>query len=141
MSNIGLQVRQAVPGVDPVVVDYTVGYIQHVTNATEDSVAAQQVNIDEEMNFIKGLLLNAGGLEDKVDKLVTSTSQQIAEKLKENMAKLELTGDTSRRLLDINLLKQNSSKRDINSSLALLNASNDIEHTGRKMESRVDKKK
>ena len=98
------------------VVDYTVGYIQHVTNATEDSVAAQQVNIDEEMNFIKGLLLNAGGLEDKVDKLVTSTSQQIAEKLKENMAKLELTGDTSRRLLDINLLKQNSSKRDINST-------------------------
>ena len=56
------------------------------------------------------------------------------------MEKLALTGDTSKRLLDINVL-QNNTKRDINSSLALLNSGNDIAHTGRQMESRVDKKK
>ncbi|CAN3375363.1 hypothetical protein DIURU_002439 [Diutina rugosa] len=141
MSNIGLQVRQAVPSIDPVVADYAVGYIQHLLHATEDSVLAQQVSIQDEMNYLKALLLNAGGPEDKVDPLTEKFTNQLSEQLKANMAKLELTGDTSKRLLDINVLKQNSQKRDINSSLALLSASNDIEHTGRKMESKVDKKK
>ena len=141
MSNIGLQIRQSVPSIDPVVADYAVGYIQHVSQSTEDSVSAQQVDIDNEMEFIKELLINAGGSDDKVSQLAKTVSEQLTTKLKENMAKLEVTGDTSRRLLDVNLLRQNNSKRDINSSLALLNASNDIEHTGRKMETRVDKKK
>ena len=141
MSNIGLQIRQSVPSIDPVVADYAVGYIQHVSHSTEDSVSAQQVDIDNEMEFIKELLINAGGSDDKVSQLAKAISEQLTKKLKENMAKLEVTGDTSRRLLDVNLLRQNNSKRDINSSLALLNASNDIEHTGRKMETRVDKKK
>ncbi|ODV80400.1 ATP-binding cassette family, regulator of translational elongation [Suhomyces tanzawaensis NRRL Y-17324] len=141
MSNISLQVRQAVPSIDPIVADYTVGYIQHVSASTEDSVASQQVNIPEEMDFVKDLLMNAGGQLDKIDKLISSLSTTLTTKLQENMAKLELTGDTSKRLLDINVLQQNNAKRDINSSLALLSASNDIEHTGRKMESRVDKKK
>lgn len=141
MSNLGLQVRQAVPSIDPVVSEYAVGYIQHITSATEDSVTAQQVNIEKEMEFIKDLLLNAGGDDLKVSTLALNVSKDLSQKLKDNMAKLEITGDTSKRLLDINLLNQNNNKRDINSSLALLNASHDIEHTGRKMESRVDKKK
>lgn len=141
MSNIGLQIRQSVPSIDPVVADYAVGYIQHVSQSTEDSVSAQQVDINHEMQFIKDLLIDAGGSDDKVTQLAKTLSDQLNNKLKENMAKLELTGDTSKRLLDVNLLRQNNSKRDINSSLALLNASNDIEHTGRKMETRVDMKK
>lgn len=141
MSNIGLEVRQAVPLIDPVVADYAVGYIKHVSYATEDSVLAQQVSIDDEMSFIHSLLINAGGVNDKVTPLTEKLAKQLSEQLSANMAKLELTGDTSRRLLDINVLKQNSQKRDINSSLALLSASNDIEHTGRKVESKVDKKK
>ncbi|EGW34652.1 ATP-binding cassette family, regulator of translational elongation [Spathaspora passalidarum NRRL Y-27907] len=140
MSNVGLQVRKAVPSIDSVVADYAVGYIQHVSNSTEDIVLAQQVNIDQEMNFIKELLVNAGGSVENVNSLTETIAKQLSSKLSDNMEKLALTGDTSKRLLDINIL-QNSSKRDINSSLALLSASNDIEHTGRKMESRVDKKK
>mmetsp|Transcript_5074 Transcript_5074/g.5698 ORF Transcript_5074/g.5698 Transcript_5074/m.5698 type:complete len:753 (-) Transcript_5074:39-2297(-) len=141
MSNIGLQIRQSVPSIDPVVADYAVGYIQHVSHSTEDSVSAQQVDINSEMEFIKELLVDAGGSDEKVTQLANNLAEQLNTRLKENMAKLEVTGDTSRRLLDVNLLRQNNSKRDINSSLALLNASNDIEHTGRKMESRVDMKK
>ncbi|KAK6457501.1 ATP-binding cassette family, regulator of translational elongation [Scheffersomyces xylosifermentans] len=141
MSNIGLQVRQAVPAIDPVVADYAVGYIQHVSHSTEDSVASQQVHIDDEMTFVRELLLNAGGSEEKVRILTDALGAQLNKKLQENMAKLELTGDTSKRLLDINLLRQTNAKRDINSSLALLSASNDIEHTGRNMESRVDRTK
>jgi len=141
MSNIGLQVRQAVPSIDPVVADYAVGYIQHISHGTEDSVTAQQLNISDEMSFIRDLLVNAGGSLDKVESLTTKFASELAEKLAANIAKLEVTGDTSKRLLDINVLKQNNSKRDINTSLALLSSSHDIEHTGRKMESRVDKKK
>ncbi|EAZ63331.1 ATP-binding cassette (ABC) family, regulator of translational elongation [Scheffersomyces stipitis CBS 6054] len=141
MSNIGLQVRQAVPSIDPVVADYAVGYIQHVSHATEDSVSSQQIQIDEEMEFVKELLLDAGGSKEKVSHLTEVLCEQLSKKLEKNMARLEVTGDTSKRLLDINLLKQTNSKRDINSSLALLGASNDIEHTGRNMESRVDKTK
>ncbi|RLV91230.1 Protein GCN20 [Spathaspora sp. JA1] len=142
MSNVGLQVRKAVPSIDSVVADYAVGYIQHVSNSTEDIVLAQQINIDQEMNFIQDLLINAGGSIENVNLLTEAISKQLTKKLSDNMEKLALTGDTSKRLLDINILQNNgNSKRDINSSLALLSASNDIEHTGRKMESRVDKKK
>ncbi|KAI5949635.1 GCN20 [Candida margitis] len=140
MSNVSLQIRQAVPAIDSVVADYAVGYIQHVSDATEDSVRAQRINISDEMTFLTSLLISAGGPSDKVKTLTDTITEQLSEKLKKNMEKLAITGDTSKRLLDINVL-QNNTKRDINSSLALLSASNDIEHTGRVMESRVDKKK
>lgn len=141
MASIGSQVRQAIPSVDPVVADYAIGYIQHVSDATDDSVTAQQVNISKEIEFLSEMLINAGGSIEPVRKLSEKISQELNERLKQNMAKLEITGDTSKRLLDVNLLRQNNNKRDINSSLALLNATHDIEHTGRKMETRVDKKK
>ncbi|CCE78239.1 Piso0_000857 [Millerozyma farinosa CBS 7064] len=141
MASIGSQVRQAIPSVDPVVADYAIGYIQHVSDATDDSVTAQQVNISKEIEFLSEMLINAGGSIEPVKKLSEKISQELNERLKQNMAKLEITGDTSKRLLDVNLLRQNNNKRDINSSLALLNATHDIEHTGRKMETRVDKKK
>ena len=140
MSNVGLQVRQAVPSIDPIVAEYAVGYIQHVSNSTEDSVLAQQVDIPQEMEFINDLLVQAGGSLEKVEALTQGLKKQLSDKLNENMEKLALTGDTSKRLLDINVL-QNNTKRDINSSLALLNSGNDIAHTGRQMESRVDKKR
>lgn len=141
MSNISLHVRRAVPTIDPVVADYALGYIQHVALATEDSVTARNVDVSREVSFIESLLISAGGNPEKVHALKTFVSEMLIAKLAENTARLELTGDTSRRVLDSNLLAQSNSKRDINSSLALLSATNDIEHTGRKMESRVDRKK
>ncbi|KAI3405380.2 GCN20 [Candida oxycetoniae] len=140
MTTVNSRVRQAVPNIDSVVSDYAVGYIQHVSDATEDSVRAQRINIAQEMSFLANLLISAGGSNDKVKGLTDSIAQELTSKLQKNIEKLALTGDTSKRLLDINVL-QNNSKRDINSSLALLSASNNIEHTGRVMETRVDKKK
>lgn len=138
MSNIALQIRRAVPTIDPIVTAYAVGYLQHVSTSTEDSVTAQQVDITSEIEFMRTLLINAGGDEKKVKEMTDNIYNILDTKLRDNMAKLELTGDTSKRVLDMSML---NNKRDINSSLALLSASNDIEHTGRKMESRVDKKK
>lgn len=140
MSNFSLQVRKAVPSIDPVVVTYATGYIQHVSNNTEDSVSAQQLNISQELAFIQDMLVDAGGQIEKVEELISITEKQLSEKLKDNMAKLAIMGDKSKRLLDVNVLKNNS-KRDINSSLALLGSSRDITHAGRQVETRVDKKK
>lgn len=141
MSNLGLQVRQAVPSIDPVVADYAVGYINHIEHSITDSVLSQNLNIEEEINFIADLLRDAGGDDSKITKLSTDVIGRLEEEYKSNQAKLELTGDSSKRLLDINLLKNHANKRNINSSLALLGVSKDIEHTGRHVESRVDKKK
>lgn len=140
MSNVSLQVRRAVPSIDPIVTDYAVGYIQHISHATEDSVSAQQLDIPKELTFIEQILIEAGGNKEKVLELISGIAVQITEKLDNNLAKLTITGDKSKRLLDVNVLKD-SSKRDINSSLALLGASRDIAHAGRQVESRVDKKK
>ena len=135
------EVREAVPSIDPIVLEYATGFVQHISDQTEDSVAAGDVNVGNNMDFLKTLLIDAGGSRDIVEKVVTNVAEKLSVKLKENMAKHEIKGDSSKRLLDANLLRANSSKRDINTSLALLNASNDIEHTGKKMESKVDKKK
>ncbi|SGZ50340.1 CIC11C00000005218 [Sungouiella intermedia] len=141
MSNITLKVRKAVPSIDPIVADYAVGYIQHVTNATEDSVSAQQLDVPKELSFIEALLIDAGGVQSQVHSLTSAITEQLSNKLKENMAKLEVSGDRAKRLLDVNVLRQNNSKRDINSSLDMLGSSRDISHAGRQVESRVDKKK
>lgn len=141
MSNIGLQVRKSVPSIDPVVANYAVGYIQHISNATEDSVSAQQLDVSKELSFIEALLIGAGGSVKQVQILTETLTEQLSKRLQENMAKLEISGDKSKRLLDVNVLRQNNSKRDINTSLDMLGASRDISHAGRQVESRVDKKK
>ncbi|RKP29792.1 hypothetical protein METBISCDRAFT_23897 [Metschnikowia bicuspidata] len=140
MSNFNLQIRRAVPAVDPIVANYAIGYIQHVSQATEDAVAAPQMNVAKELAFIEDILVQAGGHEDKVHGLIGTISAQLTENLNKNMARLTVTGDKSKRLLDVNVLK-NSTKRDINSSLALLGNNRDIAHAGRQVESRVDRKK
>lgn len=141
MSNIGLQVRQAAPSVDPIVTEYAVGYFNHLSNATYDAVQSKQLDLPQEVDFIKSLLVDAGGIAEKIDTLANGILDKLSIQLKENQSKLELTGDTSKRLLDINVLQSHNSKANINASLAMLGVTGDIEHTGRKMETRVDLKK
>ncbi|AAS52653.1 AEL032Wp [Eremothecium gossypii ATCC 10895] len=140
-ANISAQVRRATSGVDSVVTDYVTGYFNHLSNATFDAVLAKRLDLEQEIFFITELLIDAGADKEKISKLVTEVKAQLLEQLKQNEAKVELTGDTSKRLLDINVLQNHNSKTNINSSLAMLGVTGDIEHTGRKMETRVDLKK
>ena len=141
MSNIGLKIRQAAPGVDQVVADYASGYYNHLLNATYDAVQSKQLVLPQEISFVQELLINAGGKKDKVEEVCRDMLDKLSLQLQENQAKLEVTGDTSKRLLDVNILQQHNSKGNINSSLASLGVTGDIEHTGRNMETRVDLKK
>lgn len=138
MASYPLQVRKAAPSIDMVVSDYAAGYLNYLSQATEDSLLATTLNIDDEMKNIESLLISAGAKESNITDLINKVSAELVSKLDSNMAKLQLTGDTSKRLLDKNIL---TNKRDINTSLELLGTSHNIEHTGRNMESRVDKKK
>lgn len=141
MSNIGFKIRQAAPTVDPIVADYAVGYVNHLSSATYDAVQSKQLELPQEVSFVESLLVNAGGNEDKIEELAKDILMQLSLQLKENQSKLELTGDTSKRLLDVNVLQNHNKKANINASLAMLGVTNDIEHTGRKMETRVDLRK
>ncbi|AET38419.1 putative AAA family ATPase GCN20 Ecym_2714 [Eremothecium cymbalariae DBVPG len=138
MSTIGSQVRQAAPEVDTTVTDYVIGYLNHLSGATLDAIQAKQLDLDSEVAFIETLLVDSGAIQEKVDNLVNQVKERLFNQLKENQAKLELTGDTSKRLLDINVLQNQDQKSH---TLAIFGATGDIEHTGRKIETRVDLKK
>lgn len=141
MSNLGLQLRKAAPSIDQVVADYCIGYYKHLSLATNDAVQSKQLNLTEEVDFLKNLLASAGGREEEVEKLSKELYESLKVQLDENKAKLDVTGDTSKRLLDINVLQSHNNKSNINTSLSVLGVSGDIEHTGRKMQTRVDLKK
>ncbi|EDO17853.1 hypothetical protein Kpol_1043p43 [Vanderwaltozyma polyspora DSM 70294] len=141
MSSIGSQVRKASPSVDPIVTDYAVGYFNHLSNVIHDAVQSKQVDLEHEIQFVTDLLVNAGAIKDKIDAVSKELLNNLSLELKENQAKLELTGDTSKRLLDINVLQSHNSKANINASLSMLGVNGDIEHAGRNMETRVDLKK
>ena len=142
MSSIGSQVRKVTAGVDPIVTDYAVGYFNHLSKATYDAVQAKNLDLPSEVQFVRNVLVDAGAKESDVDVLAKNILNLLVEQLEENQAKLELTGDTSKRLLDVNVLKGHSEKANIDASLSLLGVnSGDIEHVGRKMETRVDLKK
>lgn len=138
--SLATQIRKASSGIDPVVVDYAVGYANHLSAATTDAVASQQLNLQADVKFIIQTLKSAGADILRLEALDKNLQEVLQKQLDENFAKLELTGDTSKRLLDVNLLKAQMN-RQVQGSLALIGATKDIEHTGRKMESRVDRKK
>lgn len=120
MASIGSQVRKAASSIDPIVTDYAVGYFNHLSGITFDAVQSKQVDLSTEVQFVSDLLIDAGASKAKVKELSESILKQLTTQLKENEAKLELTGDTSKRLLDINVLKSHNSKSDINVSLSML---------------------
>lgn len=141
MASIGTQVRKTCTSVDPIVTDYAVGYFNHLSGLTFDAVMSKQLDLDSEVQFVSEMLVSAGADKEKVKDLSANILEQLNTQLKENASKLELTGDTSKRLLDINVLKSHNNKANLNASLSLLGVGGDIEHAGRQMETRVDLKK
>lgn len=129
-------IRKSAPKIDPVVTEYCIGYVNHINNATFDSVASQQLDLDEDLRFVQQLLESAGADNKQVETMIQSVHDTLNKQLTENRSKLEITGDTSKRLLDVSLLNKNNNRQ-----LTLIGSSASIEHTGRKMESRVDRKK
>ncbi|KAK4984289.1 ATP-binding cassette, regulator of translational elongation [Elasticomyces elasticus] len=133
------EIRAAIPNIDPIVSNYSVGYLSHASNA----FAAEGDPLAEAAASITSLLVSASGdltsqnqlnIQNLVEKLISRlTAANGADGERRQQA-------PSARKLDqtINV----GSQRNISSTLGLTGGNVDLESANtRKVESRVDKKK
>lgn len=132
------EIRAQIPGIDPVVSDYSAGYLSHASQ----TFSAEGDPLSDAAATVIALLLSASGdlsgqneatIKNLVDKFVSrlSASNGTAGERRQQAP--------SARKLDQAL--QVGSQRGISATLGLTGTAVDLEHTGRKVESRVDKKK
>lgn len=138
--SIADSVRRAVPAIDNVVSDYCSGYVQNIVDTVSDpSFNVVDLNLKNEVSFVTSLLQSAGGDRNSILKLESNLRKELESLIKTNADKVIV--DSGARVLDRNALlsaQQSNSMRLGNSGddemdLDLL--------SGRKVESRVDKKK
>lgn len=138
-------IRALLPGIDPVVSDYSVGYLTHASTAWSagddgEEAAASVSPLGEAATAITELLLSASSERDasvevKVKQLV---EKWIDRYMEANGGKR--TGPAVVRRLDQTI--QVSAQRNMSSTLAVSSGSVDLESANaRKVESRIDRKK
>lgn len=134
-------IKAAIPSIDPVVSEYSVGYLSHASTAwSEDSEASGVSPLDEAAIAITELLLSASG---KVDTAVEEKIKTLVGKWVDKYAEAnggERQGPSLVRRLDQTI--QVSSQRNMSSTLAVASGGVDLESANaRKVESKVDRKK
>jgi len=136
------EIQQQIPNVDSVISEYSVGYLNHAANQyfVEDE---QQSPLADALEAVTDILVSASG--DFSDQNITAV-RNLVEKFISKLNDVNGT-DGERRQMPFAARKldqtiQVSSQRNISSTLGLSNANVDLEATaGRKLESKVDKKK
>ncbi|KAL6692156.1 P-loop containing nucleoside triphosphate hydrolase protein [Trichoderma pleuroticola] len=135
------EIRAVLPNIDPVLSDYSVGYLTHASTAWSDEENEAQVSpLNEAASTITELLLSASGgtsaaQEEKIKQLVEKWVDKYAET---NGG--ERRGPSAIRRLDQTI--QVSSQRNMSSTLAVAGGAVDLESANvRKVESKVDRKK
>ncbi|OAA51694.1 ATPase components of ABC transporter [Metarhizium rileyi] len=134
-------IRAVLPNIDPVVSDYSVGYLTHASTAwTDDEEASTLSPLSEAAAAVTELLLSASGdftptAEEKVKQLVEKWVDRYAEA---NGG--QRTGPSIVKRLDQTI--QVSTQRNMSSTLAVATGGVDLEQANaRKVESKVDRKK
>ncbi|KAK9384886.1 P-loop containing nucleoside triphosphate hydrolase protein [Lipomyces mesembrius] len=129
MPSIADQVRKAVPAIDTVVSEYCAGYMNHV------STTSSAVDLQADIEFVRDLLLNAGANMHAV----TTLCENLLSELAPLKAQQSLSTTTAKKLDQALVI---GSQRESASSVGLFGGSMDIDSVGgRKVDSRVDKKK
>lgn len=136
------EIRNVLPNIDPVLSEYSVGYLSHASMAwsDEDDAAAETSPLAEAAITITQLLLSASGnpdakLEEQIQQLVTKWVETYSAA---NGG--ERRGPSAARRLDQTI--QVASQRNMSSTLAVSTGAVDLESANaRKVESKVDKKK
>ncbi|KAL1921371.1 uncharacterized protein VTP21DRAFT_11087 [Calcarisporiella thermophila] len=121
-------VRSYVPDADDAIVDYIVGYLDDTSGALdeEDAIA----------DFVRPILLEVGGDDERINELCSKLSEMFSQKLQSNMTK-RANGLVK---LDqpLNMMSQSS----VNAAAKILAGSVDLESVGgKRVQSLVDKKK
>ncbi|KAG6022354.1 hypothetical protein E4U41_002274 [Claviceps citrina] len=134
-------IRAVLPNVDPIVSDYSVGYLTHASTAwTDEDEASDFSPLSEAAAAITELLISASGefnpsVEEKVKELV---EKWVAKYAQANGG--QRTGPSLVKRLDQTI--QVSSQRNMSSTLAVASGGVDLESANvRKVESKVDRKK
>ncbi|KAG5951074.1 hypothetical protein E4U53_003809 [Claviceps sorghi] len=134
-------IRAVLPNIDPVVSDYSAGYLTHASTAwTDEDEASGLSPLSEAAAAITELLLSASGefnpgVEEKVKQLVEKWVEKYAEA---NGG--QRTGPSLVKRLDQTI--QVSTQRNMSSTLAVATGGVDLESANaRKVESKVDRKK
>ncbi|KAI0133581.1 P-loop containing nucleoside triphosphate hydrolase protein [Xylariales sp. AK1849] len=136
-------IRAVLPDIDPVVSEYSVGYLRHASTAwTDDEESAGLSPLSEAAAAITELLLSASGNhastdQDKIRSLVKKWVEKYEAANSENG---ERRGPSAARRLDQAI--QVGAQRNMSSTLAVATGSVDLESANaRKVESKVDRKK
>ncbi|KAG6092883.1 hypothetical protein E4U30_004851 [Claviceps sp. LM220 group G6] len=134
-------IRAVLPNIDPVVSDYSVGYLTHASTAWSDEEETSGLSpLSEAATAITELLLSASGdfnpsVEEKVKQLVEKWVDKYAQA---NGG--QRTGPSLVKRLDQTI--QVSTQRNMSSTLAVASGGVDLESANaRKVESKVDRKK
>ncbi|KAK0766186.1 hypothetical protein N5P37_001077 [Trichoderma harzianum] len=135
------EIRAVLPNIDPVLSDYSVGYLTHASTAWSDEENEAQISpLNEAASTITELLLSASGGTDAAQE---EKIKQLVEKWVDKYAEAnggERRGPSAIRRLDQTI--QVSSQRNMSSTLAVAGGAVDLESANvRKVESKVDRKK
>lgn len=135
------EIRAVLPNIDPVISEYSAGYLTHASTAwSGDEDASGLSPLDEAASTITELLLSASGshgaaTHDKIRSLV----EKWVDKYAAASNSQERRGPAVKRL---DQTIQVSAQRNVSSTLAVATGPVDLESAStRKVESRVDKKK
>jgi ATP-binding cassette, subfamily F, member 3 len=135
------EIKTLIPGIDPVLSEYSVGYLTHASNAySPSSDASGPTQLSEAISTISALLISASGDSSPANEL---SIQKLVEKLVSSLSAAE--GGQKQVLSTARKLEQTfqvGSQRNVSSTLGLAGGSVDLESANtRKVESRVDRKK
>lgn len=138
------EIRAQVPNIDPILSDYSVGYLNHAANAyTSDADPNAPSPLEEAASTVSALLLSASG------DLSSQNETTISNLVEKFISRLSATNgvDGERRQMAPSAKKLDQaihvgSQRNISSTLGLAGGAVDLESANtRKVESRVDRKK
>jgi ATP-binding cassette subfamily F protein 3 len=136
------EIRAVIPNIDPVVSEYSVGYLTHASTAwTEGEESSGQSPLTEAASTVTDILVSASG------NASTSTQDKIRELVEKWVDKyMAANGDSEQRrapvIKRLDQTIQVSTQRNMSSTLAVATGGVDLESANaRKVESKVDKKK
>jgi len=134
-------IKTVLPNIDPILSDYSVGYLSHASTAWSDDEDPSGLSpLSEAAATVTELLISASG---KVDAALENKIKQLVEKWVDKYTEAnggERRGPSTVKRLDQTI--QVSTQRNMSSTLAVATGGVDLEAANaRKVESKVDRKK
>ena len=138
------EIRSQIPDIDPILSDYSIGYLTHASNTfTVDSDTSGPTPLEEAVSTITTLLVSASGDSSAQNEAsIGNLVEKFVSKLSEANGAGGERRQTSPAARKLDQTIQVGSQRNISSTLGLTGGTVDLESANaRKVESRVDRKK